>query len=120
MTGEVGADVLVIGSGAAGAALSKRLSDRGARVVCLEQGDWIDRGRLPKSHVDWEVRGRRFWAANPNVRRWPADYPVGSQGQDPVDVYMYHASGGSPVGLRGNSWPRRRRGRHRPPDRRCV
>ena len=78
MTGEVGADVLVIGSGAAGAALSKRLSDRGARVVWLEQGDWIDRGRLPKSHVDWEVRGRRFWAANPNVRRWPADYPVGS------------------------------------------
>ena len=37
------ADVVVIGSGAAGAALTKRLSDRGAKVICLEQG------RLAKS-----------------------------------------------------------------------
>ena len=33
------ADVIVIGSGAAGAALTKHLSDRGAKVICLEQGD---------------------------------------------------------------------------------
>ncbi|TMD67092.1 MAG: FAD-binding protein [Chloroflexi bacterium] len=72
------ADVLVIGAGAAGAAICKRLSDKGARVTCLEQGDWVDRARMPKAHVDWEVRGRRFWAANPNVRRWSADYPVSS------------------------------------------
>ena len=104
MSGELVADVLVIGSGAAGAALCKRLSDRGAAVICLEQGDWLDRSRLPKPHVDWEVRGRRFWAANPNVRRWPADYPVGSDGTDPIDVYMYNAVGGSTVGFAGNYW----------------
>jgi len=80
------------------------LSEKGARVVCLEQGDWVDRARLPKAHVDWEVRGRRFWAANPNVRRWPADYPVSSEGEDPVDVYMYNAVGGSQVGFAGNYW----------------
>jgi len=98
------ADVLVIGSGAAGAAVSMRLSERGASVVCLEQGDWLDLTRLPKSHLDWEVRGRRYWAANPNVRRWPVDYPVGSEGENPVDVYMYNAVGGSTVGFAGNYW----------------
>ena len=104
MSAEAAADVLVIGSGAAGAALSMRLSERGASVVCLEQGDWIDRSRLPKAHLDWEVRGRRFWAANPNVRRWPADYPVGSDGDNPVDIYMYNGVGGSTVGFAGNYW----------------
>ena len=97
-------DVLVIGSGASGAALSLRLAEHGASVLCLEQGDWVDRKRLPKNHVDWEVRGRRFWAANPNVRRWPADYPVGSEGDNPVDIYMYNAVGGSTIGFAGNYW----------------
>ena len=97
-------DVLVIGSGAAGAAVCTYLSDRGASVVCLEQGDWLDRSRLPKAHLDWEVRGRRFWAANPNVRRWPSDYPVASEGDNPVDVYLYNAVGGSTIGFAGNYW----------------
>ena len=49
MSDETRPDVLVIGSGAAGAALSLRLAEHGARVVCLEQGDWVDRSRLPKA-----------------------------------------------------------------------
>jgi choline dehydrogenase-like flavoprotein len=36
---KVTADALVIGSGAAGAAITKRLAEFGAKVVCLEQGD---------------------------------------------------------------------------------
>jgi len=32
-------DVVVIGAGAAGAALTWRLASRGARVACLDQGD---------------------------------------------------------------------------------
>jgi choline dehydrogenase-like flavoprotein len=104
MSAEEVADVLVIGSGAAGAAVSLRLAERGAGVICLEQGDWIDRSKLPKAHLDWEVRGRRHWAANPNVRRWPADYPVGSDGDNPVDIYMYNAVGGSTIGFAGNYW----------------
>jgi len=104
MTQPAVADVLVIGSGASGAAVSWRLAGLGASVICLEQGDWVDRERLPKNHVDWEVRGRRFWAANPNVRRWPADYPVGSEGENPVDIYMYNAVGGSTIGFAGNYW----------------
>jgi choline dehydrogenase-like flavoprotein len=34
-------DILVIGSGAAGAVVTKRLTDLGAKVMCLEQGGWI-------------------------------------------------------------------------------
>jgi len=35
------ADVVVIGSGAAGAAVTWRLATYGASVLCLEQGDWL-------------------------------------------------------------------------------
>ena len=103
MAGEL-ADVLVIGAGGAGAVVAKRLAQHGARVVCLEQGDWVDRDRLPKAHLDWEVRGRRHWAPNPNVRRWPADYAVASFGDNPIDVYIYNAVGGSTIGFAGNYW----------------
>jgi choline dehydrogenase-like flavoprotein len=41
-------DVLVIGSGMAGAAISWRLSTRGVRVVCLEQGPWVLPGEHPQ------------------------------------------------------------------------
>ena len=50
------ADVLVIGAGAAGAAAAARLSERGVRVVCLEQGDWVRPSTIPTTDPDWEVR----------------------------------------------------------------
>ena len=41
-TGSVGpdADVLIVGAGASGAVVAKRLGEDGFRVVCLEQGSW--------------------------------------------------------------------------------
>jgi choline dehydrogenase-like flavoprotein len=99
------AEVVIVGAGAGGAAVAKRLADRGATsVVCLEQGDWIDPDQLPKAGLDWEARARRRWSANPALRRWPADYPVESAGADPVDVNLYNAVGGSTVGFYGNYW----------------
>ena len=35
-------DVLVGGAGAAGAAFTWSLSQAGIRVLCLEQGGWVD------------------------------------------------------------------------------
>ena len=35
-------DVLIIGSGASGAAVAWSLADTKMRIVCLEQGGWID------------------------------------------------------------------------------
>jgi len=97
-------DVLVIGAGAGGAAVSARLAEHGLSVLCLEQGDWVDRDSLPKNFVDWEVRGRRYWNPNPNRRRWPADYPITNLGEHPIDTYLYNAVGGSTIGFGGIYW----------------
>ena len=97
-------DVLVIGAGAAGGALAWSLAKHKVDLVCLEQGDWIDPQLRPKVHVDWEVRARRYWSQRPNVRRWPSDYPIVSYGEDPVNVFLYNAVGGSTIGFAGNYW----------------
>ena len=92
------ADVLVIGSGAAGAAVTKRLADHGAKVVCLEQGDWVKPSDYPSSRPDWEIALRRGpFHFSPNVRRRPEDYPVVSSGGHPPNVLMFNAVGGSTI-----------------------
>jgi choline dehydrogenase-like flavoprotein len=97
------ADVLVIGSGAAGAAVTKRLAARGASVVCLEQGDWVKPAEYPSTQPDWEVQLRRGkWNFSPNVRRLPEDYPVVPAGKDAPDVLMFNAVGGSTIHWTGH------------------
>jgi len=91
-------DVLVIGSGAAGAAVTKRLTDLAAKVVCLEQGDWVKGEEFPSARRDWEISLRRGpFHFNPNFRRRPEDYPVVSKGRHPPDVLMFNAVGGSTI-----------------------
>jgi len=97
-------EVLVIGAGASGGALVWSLAERGVDVVCLEQGDWVDPGAMPKSGADWEVRGRRAWNASPALRGGAVDYPVTNLGEDPVDCFFYNAVGGSTVGFGGMYW----------------
>jgi choline dehydrogenase-like flavoprotein len=93
-----GADVLVIGSGPGGAAVTKRLTDLGAKVVCLEQGDWMKPGDYPSTRADWEIALRRGpFHFNPNVRRRREDYPVVSVGGHPPTVLMFNAVGGSAI-----------------------
>jgi len=97
------ADVLVIGSGAAGAAVTKRLADRGAKVVCLEQGGWMKPAEYPSTRPDWEIQLRRgAFNFSPNVRRRPEDYPVISKGTHPPDVLMFNAVGGSTIHWTGH------------------
>ena len=89
-------DVLVIGSGAAGGAITKRLADRGASIVCLEQGDWRGRSDYPSSGIDYEGQFQRpIYSFSPNVRKKPEDYPVASAGSDPPDIEMVNAVGGT-------------------------
>jgi choline dehydrogenase-like flavoprotein len=104
MSHEEERDVLIIGAGAAGGAMAWSLARRKVDVVCLEQGDWIDPALRPKNFVDWEVRARRYWSPNPNIRQWSSDYPVASGGGDPVSVFIYNAVGGSTIGYAGNFW----------------
>lgn len=96
-------DVLVIGSGPAGAAVTKRLSERGAKVVCLEQGDWVKPNEYPSTRPDWEIQLRRGpFHFSPNVRKRPEDYPVVSVGAPPPNVLMFNAVGGSTIHWTGH------------------
>ena len=96
-------EVLVIGAGMGGGAISKRLSDAHISVVCLEQGDWIHSAQHPHYHAEWEIEKRRSWSFDPNVRKGIEDYPVTGA----VTPYMYNAVGGSTVHYAGH-WPRYR------------
>ncbi len=89
-------DVLVIGSGAAGAVITKRLTDLGAKVMCLEQGGWIKPTEYPSDRPNWEIQLRRgAFHFSPNVRRRWEDYPVAETGANPPSVLMFNAVGGS-------------------------
>src|ERR1700689_2198557 len=87
-------DVLVIGSGPAGAAVTKRLADLGAKVLCLEQGDWVNRADYPSERPNWETAIRSYFY--PNVRKLPEDYPV-TTGGDLQAVQMANAVGGTSI-----------------------
>jgi choline dehydrogenase-like flavoprotein len=95
-------DVLAIGAGLAGAVLAKRLSDRGVRVVCLEQGPWVLPGDHPHYGDEFEFELRRRWARSPSVRRHAADYPIAA---NRVDVILYNGVGGSTAHYNAH-WPR--------------
>ena len=89
-------DVLVIGAGAAGAALSWRLATRGISVTCLEQGGWTAPETGPGSDPAWERRRLADWHPNPNRRRAAADYPV-DDAESPFRPLMWNGVGGSTV-----------------------
>lgn len=92
------ADVLVIGSGAAGGALTKALTDKGGKVVCLEQGDWRKPSDVPTSGSDYEGQMQRpQFSFSPNERKRAEDYPVVSAGANPPDIEMVNGVGGTTV-----------------------
>ena len=90
------ADVLVIGAGASGAALSWSLSQTGIKVVCLEQGGWAPQTAFPVNEPDAQLRLQADFHPDPNVRGLPEDYPV-NDSETPIAPLMYNAVGGSTV-----------------------
>jgi choline dehydrogenase-like flavoprotein len=58
-------DILIIGSGASGAAAAWRLSDAGFRIMCLEQGRWQKPEEYAPSFPDWEFRAARISTSIP-------------------------------------------------------
>ena len=49
-------DVLIVGAGASGAAIAWSLADTRMRIVCMEQGDWVNPTDYPSNTRDWESR----------------------------------------------------------------
>ena len=65
------ADVLIIGAGASASAFAWSLADTRMRIVCLEQGDWVNPADYPSHDKDWESDPR--FNSNPNQRANAAD-----------------------------------------------
>ncbi|MFN8525071.1 MAG: GMC family oxidoreductase [Chloroflexota bacterium] len=89
-------DALIIGAGASGAAVAWFLAREGWRVVCLEQGGWVDLKSTPPWQQDWELRRLGDFSANPNVRRLREDYPVNDT-ESAFSPLMFNAVGGSTI-----------------------
>ena len=86
-------DVVIIGAGMAGLAIANTLTRSGAKVVCLEQGPYVQDVDSPMLSPDWEFAMRRDWAFNPNIRSLPFDFPVATNGT--FQPYLFNAVGGS-------------------------
>ncbi|MEZ5924212.1 MAG: GMC family oxidoreductase [Hyphomicrobiaceae bacterium] len=97
-------DVVIIGAGPSGAVTAHTLSERGFKVVCLEQGDWVSPADFPGNHREFELLLRKHWSTNPNDRGRPADYPLNVDQAEVMPV-MFGAVGGSSI-LFGAQWMR--------------
>jgi choline dehydrogenase-like flavoprotein len=98
------ADVVIVGAGAAGGVVARRLAEAGLGVVVLEQGNWPDRESFRGASADWELNGRKQWSAVPGIREDPADYPVDLEASA-MGVVNYNGVGGGTVLYQG-AWLR--------------
>lgn len=89
-------DILIVGSGASGGAFAWSMADTRMRILCLEQGDWVNSSEFPTAGMDWEMRTFGDMSANPNVRARPEDYPVNDK-NSPVTIANFNAVGGSTI-----------------------
>jgi choline dehydrogenase-like flavoprotein len=97
-------EVLIIGAGASGGVVARRLAESGVKVLCLEQGQWPDRTRYPAPDAAYELLARKQWSGSPNVRGLPEDYPIDESDSD-IAPLMFNGVGGSTV-LYAADWPR--------------
>ena len=98
-------DVVIVGSGASGAAAAWRLSrDSRLRIVCLEQGEKTQADHYPSASVDWEVQRMGAASSNPALRQSAADYPI-DDADSPIAIANFNAFGGSTI-LYSGHFPR--------------
>jgi len=97
-------DVIIIGAGASGAAVAWSLADTRMRIMCIEQGDWMDPAQYPSTRRNWEVLQQGEFSIHPNVRKRPADYPI-NEDDSPISIANFNAVGGSTV-LFSSHYPR--------------
>jgi choline dehydrogenase-like flavoprotein len=93
---EAPVDVLIIGSGASGAAFAWSLAETRMNILCLEQGDWMNPATYPGMKNDWELHQLGDFALSPNARGRREDYPVNDSGS-PIATSMFNAVGGSTI-----------------------
>ena len=87
-------DVLIIGAGASGAAVAWSLVDTRMKILCLEQGDWVNPADYPTTGKNWE--SRPDFSMSPNTRGRETDYPV-NDADSPVKVANFNGVGGGTI-----------------------
>jgi choline dehydrogenase-like flavoprotein len=96
--------VVIIGAGASGAAVAWSLAETRMRIVCLEQGDWMNPSDYPTTGMDWEARAMGDYSFSPNRRRASADYPINDD-DSPIKIANFNGVGGGTV-LYAGHYPR--------------
>ena len=92
-----GVDVIIVGSGASGAAAAWSLSrDKSLRIVCFEQGSISKQSEYPSKSTDWELSRSDKSSFNPNVRKNSADYPI-DDSNSPISIANFNGYGGSTI-----------------------
>lgn len=90
-------DIVIVGSGASGAAAAWRLSrDQSLRIVCLEQGDFTDPSKYPSTRIDWELSRAMEYSSKPSSRNNLADYPI-DDSDSPISIANFNSFGGSTI-----------------------
>ncbi|MBK9443382.1 MAG: GMC family oxidoreductase [Comamonadaceae bacterium] len=98
-------DILIVGSGASGAAAAWSLSQlQGVKIVCLEQGSAMRPDHYPSVSLDWELRRNDTYNVSPNIRQLQADYPI-DDAASPIAIANFNAVGGSTI-LYSGHFPR--------------
>ncbi|WP_462163505.1 GMC family oxidoreductase [Pseudoalteromonas xiamenensis] len=98
-------DIVIVGSGASGAAAAWSLSqDKNLRIVCLEQGQEQDATRYPSSKITWEIEKALHSSFDPNIRQNKADYPIDNS-SSPISLANFNGFGGSTI-LYSGHFPR--------------
>jgi choline dehydrogenase-like flavoprotein len=95
------ADVVIIGAGAAGAAVAWRLSHFDLKVLCIEQGDFQNPSEYPASSANWELRKLSTHNPFPNTRDNYADYPI-DDSDSPIAIANFNGVGGSTILFSGH------------------
>jgi choline dehydrogenase-like flavoprotein len=98
------ADIVIVGSGPSGAVTAHTLAQRGFKVICLEQGDWVSPTDYPGNKPEFELLLQKEWSWNPNTRERAADYPMNLDSSDVVPI-MFAGVGGASL-LYGAHWLR--------------
>jgi choline dehydrogenase-like flavoprotein len=100
-------DVVVIGSGAAGSAVSWLLSkSKDLKIACLEQGKFTLPSNYPSNFADWESRLLENFSYKPSDRNSWADYEI-DDSESPIKIANFNGVGGSTVLFSGH-FPRLR------------
>lgn len=94
-------DVLIVGAGASGSAVSWYLATRGLNVICVEQGDFVSQQEFPAASQYWEVLREPKFSPFPNLRNRQSDYPI-DDSNSPIAIANFNAVGGSTVLFSGH------------------